>query len=175
MNRPTNFKPAPVVLALALLAGCCTRPLPIAPERPLPTSAPPTILAPSSTVSLAWDAAVPSTEVVGYRIHWGLAPGPLTNAVTYGPSLAAILGPLTPGATYQFAATAFDAAGLESAPSNLAIYTVPTTTTNPATITIIGQWANTAGGPWTSYPVPVYRGPAPNGAKFFRLEITTQP
>ena len=63
----------------------------------------------------------PLTNLAGYRIHWGTAQNNLTNAVTVdNPGLASyFVDQLTP-ATWFFAVTAVNTAGMESDYSNVA-------------------------------------------------------
>jgi hypothetical protein len=65
-------------------------------------------------------------DLAGYRIYWGTTPGNYTNSATLdnpGVSTYTVDG-LAPG-TYEFAATSFNAAGIESTFSNPATMTVP--------------------------------------------------
>src|ERR1700751_3673987 len=67
------------------------------------------------SVSLAWDA---ESGVAGYRLHYGTASGTYTQTVDVGDTTTATVSRLAPGSTYYFAVTAYNAAGLESLPSN---------------------------------------------------------
>ena len=82
---------------------------------------------PDST--LAWD---PSTDpsVTGYRLYYGTASGSYTQQVDVGNSSTAPLPNLTPGTTYYFVVTAYDASNVESVPSNEVTFTVAVVT-NP--------------------------------------------
>jgi hypothetical protein len=80
---------------------------------------------PPGTVTLAWDAS-PSPEVVGYRVYFGAGSQQYTNSVTVGLVGQAAITNLTKGTTYYFAATAYDAGGVESEFSNEAVHRVPT-------------------------------------------------
>ena len=64
-------------------------------------------------------------NLAGYKIYWG-APGNYSNSMTINnPGLTSyVVDNLAPG-TYEFVATAFNAAGMESQYSNSAIKTVP--------------------------------------------------
>ena len=66
-------------------------------------------------IRLAWD---PVAAAAGYRIHYGTAPGDYSMRVDVGNVSTCTLANLAEGATYFFAATAYDASGLESAASN---------------------------------------------------------
>jgi len=91
----------------------------------------------AGSVTLAWDAS-PDASVVGYKVYYGPASGSYTNSATVGNVTNATLTGLVNGATYFFAATAFNAQGDESVFSNEATYTVPGTSTNqPPTLNVI--------------------------------------
>jgi hypothetical protein len=76
------------------------------------------------SVTLAWNAS-PGTNVAGYHLHCGGLSGNYTNTIDAGSSTTATVSGLTLGATYYFAATAYDSSGLESDFSNEISYTVP--------------------------------------------------
>lgn len=78
----------------------------------------------ASSVTLAWDAS-PSPEVTGYKIYYGPSSRNYTNVINVGNVLMATVTNLSTGATYFFAATAYDGGGLESDFSNEVSYTVP--------------------------------------------------
>lgn len=67
----------------------------------------------------------PLTNLAGYRIYWGPAPGSYPNSVTVNnPGLTSyVVESLVPG-TYYFAATALNASGVESAFSGTASKTI---------------------------------------------------
>ncbi|HEX5220637.1 MAG TPA: Ig-like domain-containing protein [Verrucomicrobiae bacterium] len=83
----------------------------------------------AGSVTLAWDAS-PDASAVGYRIYYGPASGVYTNSATVGNVTSATLTGLVDGATYFFAATAYNSTGDESLFSNEANYTVPAISTN---------------------------------------------
>ena len=60
--------------------------------------------------SLAWNASA-STNVTGYKVHYGMASASYATHVDVGNSLSATVPTLTPGATYYFAVTAYNSAG----------------------------------------------------------------
>ncbi|HYG33960.1 MAG TPA: fibronectin type III domain-containing protein [Clostridia bacterium] len=75
-------------------------------------------------VTLAWNASS-SSSVTGYRVYYGGASQVYTNMIDVGSALTATISNLTPGITYFFAVTAYDATGVESTFSNEISYTVP--------------------------------------------------
>ena len=64
----------------------------------------------------------PLMDLAGYRIYWGRESGSYTNSVTLdNPGMSSyVVENLAPG-TYEFVATSFNAAGVESAYSNAVI------------------------------------------------------
>lgn len=64
-------------------------------------------------VHLAWDA-VPDSDVIGYRIHYGVVSGLYVETLEVGNTTSATVSGLAGGMTYYFAVTAVDAGGLES-------------------------------------------------------------
>ncbi len=80
----------------------------------------------TGSVTLAWN---PSTDasVVGYNLYYGSASGVYTTKVTAGNTTQTVISGLADGATYYFAATAYDSSGVESPFSNEALYSVPNT------------------------------------------------
>ena len=86
----------------------------------------------ASEVTLAWDASTDPT-VTGYNIYCGGASRVYTNIVDAGNATSVTISNLVPTATYYFAATTYNLAGLESDYSLEASYTVPlaTNTFNP--------------------------------------------
>ena len=63
----------------------------------------------------------PLTDLAGYKVYWGTTPGSYTNSVTLSnPGLSSyVVDQLTP-ATWYFALTAVNTAGVESDLSNQA-------------------------------------------------------
>ncbi len=78
----------------------------------------------SQSVSLAWDPS-PDMNVVGYIVHYGTASGSYPNRLDIGNTTNATVSGLQEGIAYYFVATAYNAAGLESDPSNELRFTVP--------------------------------------------------
>ncbi|MEO8637292.1 MAG: fibronectin type III domain-containing protein [Candidatus Taylorbacteria bacterium] len=83
-------------------------------------------LPPMQTVTLAWSLS-PSEEVIGYAIYYGDVAGVITNVIDVGPVLTTTIPFLQAGITYHFFATAYTIDGIESLPSNVVTYNVPTT------------------------------------------------
>ena len=90
------------------------------------------------SATLNWD---PSTDsnVAGYNIYYGTASHTYTNVIVLGNVTNTTVTGLIEGATYFFAATTYNASGVESGFSNEASYAVPgdpTTSTNSTNSTI---------------------------------------
>jgi Bacterial Ig domain/Fibronectin type III domain len=62
----------------------------------------------AATINLAWDA---SSGADGYELHYGLASGTYTQTVDTGMATTASIAGLMTGATYYFAALAYNAVG----------------------------------------------------------------
>ncbi len=87
----------------------------------------------TASVTLAWQPST-DTNVVGYNVYYGGASENYTNKISTGDTTSIVISGLIPGATYYFAATAYDDTGLESPFSNEASYAVPlAATNNPST------------------------------------------
>ena len=68
----------------------------------------------AGTVTLAWDASPGTNVIANYKVYYGVASATYTNTVAAGTNLTVSVSNLVVGATYYFAATAVDTAGLES-------------------------------------------------------------
>lgn len=75
-------------------------------------------------VTLSWDTSTDPT-VTGYNVYYGNSSRGYTNLVPAGMLNSAIVSNLASGATYYFAATTYNAAGLESDFSAEVSYSVP--------------------------------------------------
>jgi hypothetical protein len=78
----------------------------------------------AGSVTLAWQPST-DTNVVGYNIYFGGASETYTNKISAGNAVNSVISNLVQGATYYFAATAYDSTGMESPFSNEASYAVP--------------------------------------------------
>jgi chitinase len=78
-------------------------------------------LSAADAITLAWN---PSARAVGYRLHYGERSRAYDTTLEIGAPTQAAVGGLTPGHTYFFAVTAYDAAG-ESAYSNEVSSVIP--------------------------------------------------
>ncbi len=80
------------------------------------------------TARLSWDAT-PNSNVTGYRVYFGTAPGaydqPPGAGLNVGNSSSYSVADLTRGQTYYFAVTAIDAEGRESGVSDETTRTIP--------------------------------------------------
>jgi len=80
----------------------------------------------SQSITLIWDRS-PDTNVMGYRVYYGVASRTYTNLVSAGNATNVTIFGLVDGATYYFAATAYNLLGLESDFSYEIVDAVPTT------------------------------------------------
>jgi chitinase len=89
-------------------------------------------------VTLMWDAPL-NSQVDGYKLYYGQSMGLYDTVLDAGPATSTSVGGLQSGATYFFAATAYNVAG-ESAYSNEVSYTEPPppppSDTTPPTVSI---------------------------------------
>ena len=77
----------------------------------------------TNSVHLAWSPS-PNTNVVGYNIYYGGVSGNYTNKINAGNGTNVTISGLMAGATYYFAATAYDAQSNESVFSSEISYLV---------------------------------------------------
>jgi Bacterial Ig domain/Fibronectin type III domain len=100
----------------------------------------------AGSVTLAWNPST-DTNVVGYNIYFGGASETYTNKISVATGTNAVVSGLVEGATYYFAATAYDSTGMESPFSNEASYSVPLSVipvnpvNKPPTLNVIGNLA----------------------------------
>lgn len=105
-GKPRIAKLTGVLASVLLLALLCN------PAR--------TAAATLNNVKLAWDRST-SSDVVGYRIYYGIASGSYTNSVTVGSVTNYTISNLVNGVTYFFASKAYTTNGIESPFSNEAL------------------------------------------------------
>jgi hypothetical protein len=79
----------------------------------------------AQSVSLSWNPNA-DTNVTGYAMYIGSTSGNYSSRIDVGTNTASTLTGLSNGSTYYFVATAYDLAGVESAPSNEAQFAAPT-------------------------------------------------
>lgn len=85
---------------------------------------------PANAAALAWDAVTqhadgtPLTDLTGYVVHYGTAPGAYVTAVPLQTETTHVVTDLAPG-TYFFTVTALDSHGGESEFSNEVSKTIP--------------------------------------------------
>jgi hypothetical protein len=77
-----------------------------------------------ASVTLGWNATT-DPLVAGYNLYYGGTSGNYTNKTTAGLATSAVTSGLLVGVTYYFAATTYNAAGMESHFSSEVSYTVP--------------------------------------------------
>lgn len=87
-------------------------------------SAPVSYHVPGRSVTLAWNA-VGGTNIAGYALYSGNNIGNYTSRLDTGTNTAGTVSSLQEGDTYYFVVTAYNSAGVESAPSAPVTYLVP--------------------------------------------------
>jgi len=92
----------------------------------------------AASVMLAWDPS-PDSQVVGYRVYYGVASLSYTNSATVGAVTNATVTGLIVGTRYYFAATAYNAAGDESVFSNEITFTPVAPTNQAPTLNALGN------------------------------------
>ena len=83
------------------------------------------------SVGLAWD---PASNAAGYYLSAGTTSGVYLQTIAVGNTMTTLVSNLVAGQKYFFAVTAYDASGVESAPSNEVSYTASTSTPTPTPI-----------------------------------------
>ena len=91
----------------------------------------------ADSVMLAWDPSI-STNVVGYRVYYGVGSRSYTNYVSVAGTNATVSG-LAGATTYFFTATAYDSNGIESDYSSETNYTTPVPINLPPTLNALGN------------------------------------
>lgn len=99
----------------------------------------------AGNVTLAWGPS-PSPGVTGYNLYYGGASHTYTNVIDCGTNTTCTVSNLIGGATYYFAATAYNAVGLESDYSAELSYTMPVINVRPAPPTDLVLKASTIEG-----------------------------
>jgi len=87
----------------------------------------------SATVNVSWNS-VSDTNVVGYKLYYGTVSQQYTNTIVAGNVTNTYISGITPGITYYFAVTSYDATGWESAYSTEISYTLPIVAGSPISI-----------------------------------------
>jgi hypothetical protein len=72
----------------------------------------------AAQATLTWDPPAVSTDVAGYMIHYGTAPGAYSQGIDVGKTTSYTVSNLNDGQTYYFAATAYNQTHVQSAYSN---------------------------------------------------------
>jgi len=78
----------------------------------------------AGNVTLAWNAD-PDANVAGYNLYFWVRGGHVTNRLSISNASSVTLSNLAAGATYYFAATTYDASGLQSPFSSQVAFTMP--------------------------------------------------
>ena len=80
----------------------------------------------AASVTLAWDPNI-EPDVAGYRLYYGTSSNMFGIVVNCGNVTNYTVADLQNGLTYSFYVTCYNTSGLESEPSNVVDYSVPTT------------------------------------------------
>ena len=87
----------------------------------------------SVTVTLVWDPN-PEPDIAGYKLHYGVAPGPYTQEIDVGNLTTHPVSDLQEGTLYVFAVKAYNTAGVES-PFSTQVFYPPGITALPPSVT----------------------------------------
>jgi chitinase len=90
------------------------------------------LLARAEEVTLAWNANT-ETDLAGYKIHYGTSSCTYTTSLDVHNVTTYTVTGLSAGQTYFFAASAYNASGLQSGHSNEVSHTIPATNAAPST------------------------------------------
>lgn len=143
-------------------------PVPVMPAR---TSLIRSVVAPSASVPLLWDAS-PDT-VAGYAMYWGVVDSGATNRMDVGVPLQVTVSNLTVGADYWFFVTAYDTNATESLPSNTLLYTPPAPPA-PAQVFAYSIQHYLTNNVWTNYITVLATNP-PQGMFRVAMSLTNTP
>ncbi|MDB6109803.1 MAG: Fibronectin type domain protein [Pedosphaera sp.] len=91
-------------------------------------------------VTLKWDANT-DPSVAGYCIYYGSSSSNYSSRIDTGTNTSTVISALPGGATYYFAATAYNSAKIESVPSNEATF-VASTNANPILTPVADYYVN---------------------------------
>lgn len=123
-----SFSAALLVLVLPLLLAACGGGSASGSNTPAVAVSPSSSTTSNSAI-LAWDSPTSATNLSGYRVYYGTAPGaylqPYGQGISVGNVTTYSLMGLSNGTRYYFAVTAFDTSGNESAYSNEAFKDIP--------------------------------------------------
>lgn len=128
---------------------------------------------PTGAAELSWTVPTentdntPLTDLAGFKLYWGTAPGSYPNSVQLdNPGLMSYVIENLPYAHYYFVATAFNSMGRESAQSNVAEGIVSAEPGAPSDVIVI----ESASGPLVTTDVRVYGGSRlPDANGIFRV------
>ena len=86
----------------------------------------------ASSVTSGLESSSAAPDIAGYRLYYGTSSGNYSQVIDVGNTTVATISNLAPGQTYFLAVTAYNTAGLESAPSNQVSFTTSGTPTTPS-------------------------------------------
>jgi Fibronectin type III domain/Divergent InlB B-repeat domain len=113
----------------------------------------------SASVTLAWNASSGS-GVTGYKLRYGTTSGNPSQVVDVGNTTTATASNLNDGTTYYFTVVAYNAAGIESQPSNEVSYATPTSGLTTYVLTVHGGTGGGNYAPGTQVQVSANSSPA---------------
>ena len=119
----------------------------------------------AQTVTLAWNASSDSS-IAGYKLRYGTTSGALNQVVDAGKMTTKTVSNLNDGTTYFFTVTAYNTAGIESAPSNQVSYTTNAPPSGGRVLTVMSGSGD--GNYATGTKVPVSANAPPAGQQFDR-------
>ena len=92
----------------------------------------------TQSVTLAWDRST-DTTVTGYKLYYTDVAAGSTSAINAGNVTSNTVPGLLETKTYSFYVVSYNASGVESVPSNVISYTVPSANTAPTILNIADQ------------------------------------